>query len=551
MSNDQARRTDSAGRAGRGGELDAVVVGAGFSGIYMLERLRRMGLSVLVLEAGTDVGGTWYWNRYPGARSDSDSMVYCLSDRFSEELLKEWEWSERYPSQPEIQSYLRWVVDKLDLRRHMEFGTRVVSASYVDSRHVWEVSTDAGTHVTARFFIPAVGALSHPVVPDLPGIDTFQGQWYHSARLPVEGVDFAGKRVAVIGNGATAVQIVPEVAKEASEVWEFVRHPYHCLPARNHQLDEDDWREIHAHHEEIWEQARQNFLGFPYRDFLGMASDFSAEQQQQILEECWMTGGFPFGLCTFADVLTDRKTNDIFMSFMKEKIGQIIHDPGRAAMVTPQDPFASKRPPLENGYYAAFNRDNVHVVDMKLSPITEITSSGIRTREREYEVDIILLATGFDAFTGSLLNMGIVGRGGLTLSEKWAGGPRDYLGLMVHGFPNMFMLYCGPFNPAILMNAPTLIEQQGEWISGCIEHLRAGGCQYIEPQQEAEDQFVALHEAVASATLIPETSSWWTGTNVEGKAHGLLSWCGGFPEYRRMCDEAASTGYSTFAVGAG
>jgi cation diffusion facilitator CzcD-associated flavoprotein CzcO len=543
----QQAAAEQAGAGGGRTEVDAVVVGTGFSGLYMLRRLRDVGLSARAFEAGSDVGGTWYWNRYPGARSDSDSTVYCFSDRFSEEMLAEWEWSERYPSQPEILRYLQWASEKQDLRRDITFDTRVTAAHYDEERNRWDISTDTGETVAARYFIPAVGLLSKPHIPDFPGLETFQGQWFHTARTPHEGVDYAGKRVAVIGNGATAVQVVPVVAQTAAHVYEFSRNPYHCLPGRNHQLDADDWADIHTHHKEIWAQARNNFGGFPYADFKGMGTDFSAEERRQIFEEGWRKGGFPLAFSTFVDVLASRETNDMFMDFLRAKIKGLVRDPELAERVTPTVPFVTKRPPIEHGYYSAFNRSNVSLVDMKAAPIAEITPTGIRTADAEYEVDIIVMATGFDAFTGAVLDMDIRGRDGLGLAEKWADGPRDYLALTVQGFPNMFMVYCGPYNPAILTNAPTLIEQQGEWIVDCLTYLRENGFDSIEPRRDAEDEFVTLHQETSNATLIPETESWWTGTNIEGKPRTLLSWCGGFPAYRDLCDEAARR-YEGFAL---
>jgi cyclohexanone monooxygenase len=529
-------------------ELDAVIIGAGFSGLYMLQRLRELGLKARVYEAGSDVGGTWYWNRYPGARSDSDSTVYCFSDRFSEDLLRQWEWSERYPSQPEILRYLQWVADKLQLRSQICCGTRVSSAVYDDEANRWTLTIDAGQQVSARMFIPAVGVLSKPNIPAFEGLEEFAGQWFHTSRMPREGVDFSGKRVAVIGNGATAVQVVPEVAREAADVWEFQRNPYHCIPGRNHRLDADDWNEIHAHHKEIWDKARSNFGGFPYADFLGPAADFAPDQRRQILERSWMQGGFPILFATFDDVISNPETNDEYLAFLRSKIHEIVRDSAVADLVMPKVPFVTKRPPIEHGYYAAFNRENVTLVDMKSSPIKRITPKGIRTSDREYEVDIIVLATGFDAYTGSMLAMDIRGRGGKPLGEKWRGDLRAYLGLSVSDFPNMFMVYCGPFNPAILTNAPTLIEQQGEWVTQCIRHMRARGYDYIEARPEAEDRFLKLHGEISNATLIPQTDSWWTGTNIEGKARQLLSWCGGFPAYRQLCDEEAAAGYPGFIL---
>lgn len=529
-----------------GEELDAVVVGAGFSGIYMLKRLRDAGFAARGYEAGKDVGGTWYWNRYPGAGSDSDSTVYCFSDLFSEELLREWEWSERYPKQQEIHRYLRWVTDKLGLRKDIECNTRVTTAIYDDSRTRWDITTETGKRVSARYFIPATGALSKPLIPNFPGLGSFQGECYHTARLPEQGLDYTNKRVAVIGSGATAVQIVPEVAKVAAFVWEFQRHPYHSIPARNHKLDKEDWQDIHACHKEIWEQARHTFGGFPYKDldFDRVSHAFSPREQRRILEEAWLKGGFFLLFSGFADVFLDREANRLYTDFLREKIAQIVHDPIIAAKLTPTELFGTKRPPLEHGYYAAFNRDNVGLVDMRETPIASITPKGIRTSAREYEVDIILLATGFDAYTGTLLDMDIQGREGRRLQDKWSRTIEDYLGLMVHGFPNMFMLYNGPYNPAALVNGPTLIEQQGDWILTCLQYLRQNNVATIEPRQEAEQRFVALHQGIAEATLIPQTASWWTGTNVEGKQRTMLSWCGGFPGYKDLCDAATASNYA-------
>ncbi len=526
----------------RQSEVDAVVVGTGFSGLYMLRKLRDLGLSARAFEAGADVGGTWYWNRYPGARCDSDSTVYCFSDRFDPEMLAEWTWTERYPSQPELLRYFQWTVDRQDLRRDITFSTRVTAANYDDTTNRWLVTTDGGETVSARYFIPAVGPLTKPNVPDVKGLETFAGQWFHTARMPQEELDYTGKRVAVIGNGATAVQLVPALAHQAAHVYSFTRNPYHCLPGRNQELDPDDWEDIRTNHTDIWAQARNNFGGFPYADFKGVAEDFSDAEIQHIFEDAWSKGGLPLAFSTFADTVTSEATNKLFLDFLGGKIASLIRDPELARELTPTSPFVSKRPPIEHGYYSAFNRDNVSLVNIKTAPIEEVAATGLRTADgKEYDVDIILFATGFDAFTGALLAMDIRGKDGRRLADKWADGPTNYLGLTVEGFPNMFMIYCGPYNPAILTNGPTLIEQQGEWIADCLEHLRNNGFQSIEPRQQAEEEFVQLHTEIANATLIPTTDSWWTGTNIAGKPKALLSWCGGFPEYRRVCDEAAQT----------
>jgi cation diffusion facilitator CzcD-associated flavoprotein CzcO len=528
-------------------DVDVLVVGAGFSGLYLLKRLRDKGFSVKCLEAGSDVGGTWYWNRYPGARCDSDSTVYCFSEEFSEQLLAEWEWSERYPSQPEIHSYLRWVADKENLRGLIEFNQRLASARYDELNRRWEVTTQSGDTITARFFVPAVGALSHPNIPRFPGLEEFKGEWYHTARLPGD-VDYTGKKVVVVGNGATAVQIVPVISKVAAEVWELVRHPYHCLPARNHPLDQDDWADIHAHHKDIWERARSNYAGFPYPDPVGPIDAFTPAERREILEDRWFLGGFALAFSTFEvfDVFAREEVNRVFLEFLHDKIRGIIKDPAVADTLTPSDPFGSKRPPLEHGYYASFNRGNVHVVDLKREPIKRITERSVETSDHTIEADIILLATGFDAWSGAMVAMDVRGRGGVTLGQAWANGPEDYLGMAVAGFPNMLMQYCGPYNPAALINAPVLIEQQGQWIVDMLAWAREKGIEEFDVKPEAQAQFLQMHDQIASLTLISKTASWWTGANVEGKPRRVLTWCGGFPSYKALCDQCALGGYQEF-----
>ncbi|TSD94073.1 NAD(P)/FAD-dependent oxidoreductase [Skermania sp. ID1734] len=528
-------------------EVDAVVVGAGFSGLYTLRQLRELGLSARAFEAGSDVGGTWYWNRYPGARSDSDSTVYSFSDYFNSDLLYEWTWSERYPSQPEIRGYLGWVADREDLRKYITFSTKVVGAEFDATTNRWTITTDGGETVSARYFIPAVGVLSKPNMPDIAGLETFGGQWFHTSRMPEDEVDYSGKRVAVIGNGATAVQIIPVVARTAAHVQEFSRNPYHCLPGRNHELDEDDWKVIHSSHLEIFEQARNNFGGFPYPDMAGEGAAMTDDEKRLVLERIWRKGGLTLAFSTFSDVALDKATNDVVVDFLREKIAAVVRDPERAARLTATSPFVSKRPPIEHGYYAAFNRDNVSIVDMKENPIAEVNETGIRMADgTQHDVDIILFATGFDAYTGALFDMNIRGIDGVSLAQRWADGPSTFLGMTVPGFPNMFLHYCGPQNPAILTNGPTLIEQQGKWISDFLAHMRDNGYTYVDASPSAEEGFMEMHNTIANATLIPGTASWWTGTNVNGKPSGLLSWCGGFPEYRRLCDEAVAD-YAPFS----
>lgn len=529
--------------------VDTVVVGAGFSGLYTLRRLRELGLSASCFEAGDDVGGTWYWNRYPGARSDSDSTVYSFSDYFNPELLAEWRWSERYPSQQEIQRYLAWVAEREDLRKYITFGTKVTGARFDRDTGRWAIQTNSGRTVYARYFIPAVGVLSTPNMPRFPGLEGFEGQWYHTARMPEEDIDFTGKRVAVIGNGATAVQIIPVVARTAAQVYEFSRNPYHCLPGRNHELDAEDWKTIESIHPEIFETARENFGGFPYPYFAGIGAEMSPEQRRQVLEGLWDKGGLTLAFSGFADVLVDREVNNIVLDFLQEKIANIVRDPEVAERLSPTSPFVSKRPPIEHGYYAAFNRDNVALVDMKENPVTQVTANAIHLADGAgYEVDVILFATGFDAFTGALYAMNIHDADGVLLQDRWANGPVTYLGMTVPGFPNMFLHYCGPQNPAILTNGPTLIEQQGKWIGDFLAHMESNGHRVVDTAQDAADGFLEMHNTISNMTVIPDTASWWTGTNVDGKPSGLLSWCGGFPEYRRICDEAVAD-YAGFRFG--
>jgi cyclohexanone monooxygenase len=527
--------------------FDAVVVGAGFSGLYMLHRLRGLGLTARVYEAGGDVGGTWFWNRYPGARCDSESVVYSFSDRLSEEMLQEWTWSERYAGQPEILRYLNWVADRLDLRRDIRFNTRVSAAVYDEVRNRWAISTDDGGRVTATYLITAVGCLSAANIPAFPGLETFEGTWHHTGRWPHEGVDFTGQRVAVIGTGATGVQVVPEVAKQAAHVYVFQRTPNYDLPGGNRPLDAEYVQEVKADYKDIWQTARESAFGFPYGAEQS-ALEVTPEERQRVYEAAWDRGGFYMALGTFSDLLFNKEANDTAAEFVRAKIREIVRDPDVAALLVPTDhPFSTKRPPLEHGYYQAFNRDNVTLVDVRRAPITAITPRGVRTEDGEYEVDSIIFATGFDAMTGSLVRIDIRGRGGVTLKDKWADGPRTYLGVATHGFPNMFMI-TGPQSPSVLSNMPVSIEQHVDWIADCLAYLRAHGVDTIEPRIDAEDGWVAHVTEVADATLLPLADSWWVGANIPDKPRQLYPYVGGVGPYRATCDEVAAKGYEGFAL---
>ncbi|HEX4356636.1 MAG TPA: NAD(P)/FAD-dependent oxidoreductase [Pseudonocardia sp.] len=532
-------------------ELDAVVVGAGFSGLYMLHRLRdTLGLSARVFEAAGDVGGTWYWNRYPGARCDSESYFYSFSDRLSEDLLREWTWSERFAPQPEILSYLQHVADRYDLRRDIRFNTRVVAAEYDERTGRWVVRTDDGGQVTAKFLITAVGCLSTTNLPDFPGRDSFRGDWHHTGLWPHEGVDFTGKRVAVIGTGATAVQAIPEIAEQAARVYVLQRTPNYDIAGGNRPMTAEDGDRIKADYREIWRATRETAFGFPYDVADRAALSVSEQERQRIFAEAWEHGGFRLGT-TFNDLLLDLEANETASEFLRARIRERVSDPAVAELLSPRDhPFFTKRPPLENGYYETFNRDNVTLVNVRSSPIREITPTGVRTADAEYEVDSIVYATGFDAMTGTLFKLGIRGRGGLDLRQKWAQGPRTYLGLATHGFPNLFLI-TGPQSPSVLSNMPVSIEQHVDWVTDCLRHLRDTGHDTIEALPAAEDDWVDHHNEISEATLLPMANSWWVGANIPGKPRNLYPYAGGVGTYRTICAEVAARDYDGFRTGSG
>ncbi|HEX5302184.1 MAG TPA: NAD(P)/FAD-dependent oxidoreductase [Streptosporangiaceae bacterium] len=528
---------------GQATELDAIIVGAGFSGLYMLYSLRELGLSARVLEQGGGVGGTWYWNRYPGARCDSESVYYMFSDHMSREILDQWNWSERYAAQPEILRYLEFVTDRMDLRKDIQFNAKVTAAAYDAGRNRWDVTLEDGGMLSARFLVTAVGCLSATNTPKFPGIDTFEGQSYHTGTWPHEGVDFTGKRVAVIGTGATGVQAVPEIAKQAAHVYVFQRTPNYDIPGRNKPLQADYAARVKADYPDLWQKARLSGFGLPYEVEERSAVDFTPEERQPIFEAAWAKGGFYMGLETFSDYLVSKESNDTVSEFIRDKIRAMINDPATGELLAPKDhPFFTKRPPLENGYYESFNRDNVTLLDARSVPVEEITPRGVRTGEGEYDVDAIVYATGFDAMTGTLFRMGITGRDGLRLRDKWADGPRTYLGLTTHGFPNLFVI-TGPQSPSVLSNMPVAIEQNVEWIAGLIEYMRGHDLDVAEPAREAEDKWVAHHDEVAAATLLLGTDSWWVGANIPGKPRTLYPYVGGVGPFRVICQEVAEKGY--------
>lgn len=528
--------------------FDAVIVGAGFAGLYVLYRLRALGLRVRGFEAGSDVGGTWYWNRYPGARCDVESLEYSYS--FSDALQQEWRWSLKYAEQPEILRYINHVADRFELRQHIRFNTRVLAQTYDEVRNLWKVDTDDGASVLARYCIMASGNLSTPRVPEFDGLDRFQGKWYHSARWPHADVDFSGQRVAVIGTGATGVQLVPKIAQQAKHLYVFQRTANFSVPARNAELDAQTERAHKARYPELRRIARQTAFGASrVSEPTHSALAVTAQEREARYEAVWKAGGAAYFLATFTDLMLNQDANDTAAEFVRRKIHEIVKNPATAELLAPKDhPIGTKRLCVDTEYYETFNRDNVTLLDVRRAPIRDITAAGVRTAEAEYAVDAIVFATGFDAVTGALREIDIRGRDGLRLADKWAHGPLTYLGLMVAEFPNMFII-TGPGSPSVKSNMVCSIEQHVEWVSDCIAHLRSHGIGTIEPTQAAEAEWVAHVNSVANATLFPLAKSWYSGANIPGKPQVFMPYVGGLATYIKICEEVVADGYRGFALG--
>lgn len=531
-------------------DVDAVVVGAGFTGLYALYKMRdEMGLTVRVFDAADDVGGTWYWNRYPGARVDIESVHYSYS--FSKELQQEWRWSERFAAQPEILDYLRHVADRFDLRKDITFGTRITSAVWDEDRRVWTVGTESGDSVTATYLISGAGNLSVPKKPEFPGIENFAGEVYLTGNWPHEPVDFTGKRVGIIGTGSSGIQAITEIAKQAGHLSVFQRTPNYATPIGNTPVTDEEIAHVKAHYDEIRAASRNHFLGVPYDQVQDSALAVSAEERRRVFDERWDAGGFRLFIDSFRDILFDREANDTVAEYIRERIYERVNDPEVAKLLAPTNyPYATKRPPLETNYYETYNRDNVTLVDVASAPIREITATGVRTTAADHELDVIVLATGFDAMTGPLLAMGIVGRDGERLEDKFAGGPRTYLGLTMHKFPNLFLV-TGPQSPSVLYNMPLAIEDHVDFATDAIAHLRERGLDTIEPTLEAEDAWVEHCAELAAATLMPNTDSWYMGANIPGKPRVCMVYLGGAPAYRARCAEVVERGYEGFDLGGG
>jgi cyclohexanone monooxygenase len=527
--------------------FDAVVIGAGFSGMYMLYRLRELGLSTQVYEAGDSVGGTWYWNRYPGARCDSPSVHYSYS--FSPELEQEWQWTEAYPAQPEILRYLNHVADRFDLRRDIQFNTRVTAAHYDEATSRWTITTDQGDTVTAAYCITAVGCLSAPNKPQFPGLENFKGEVYHTGLWPHEGVDFTGKRVGMIGTGSTGIQATPVIAEQAAHLTIFQRTPNYTLPARNRPLTEQEIADVKARYRELRQSNRESAAGLTFDMDKAPVSilELSDEERERMFQEGWERGGFAM-IGAFTDVYTSLEANNYIADFVRRKIAEIVNDQETAKKLMPHDhPLGSKRLPIDTNYYETFNRANVTLVDVRNAPIETITEKGVLTGGKEYEVDCLVLATGFDAMTGTLFKIDIEGKGGLKLKEKWADGPKAYLGIQSEGFPNLFMI-TGPGSPSVLSNMPVSIEQHVEWITDCIKYMRDHDLHRIEPVHEAEEAWIAHVNEVANYTLYPLANSWYLGANIPGKPRIFMPYVGGVGNYRQKCAEVAEKGYEGFVL---
>jgi cation diffusion facilitator CzcD-associated flavoprotein CzcO len=523
----------------------AVVVGAGFAGLYMLHRLRGLGLRAVVFEAGDDVGGTWYWNRYPGARVDIECINYSFS--FSPELEQDYPWGERYAPQAEILKYAGYVADRFDFRRDIRFETRVTAACYHEPSRTWRIETDHGDTVTARYLVMATGCLSASKMPEIPGTDAFRGKWYHTAHWPHEGVDFTGLRVGVIGTGSSGVQSIPVIAEQAADLTVFQRTPAYSLPARNRPLRLGELEEVQAHYREWRKAARESNGGVPTELPTKSALEVTAAERNATLEGAWESGSLTNLLACYTDTGASQEANDLVKEFFHGKIRSIVSDPRTAADLCPEYPVGTKRPCLDTGYYETYNRDNVHLVNLRRTPLEAVTEHGIRTSDRQYEFDAIVYATGFDAMTGALTRVDIRGRDGANLAGEWHAGPRTYLGIASAGFPNLFMI-TGPGSPSVLSNMMVSIEQHVDWVADAIAHLNAHGLAAIEPTPQAQDGWVDHVNEIASHTLFPKAASWYMGANVPGKPRVFMPYVGGVGNYRVKCDEVARNGYEGFTL---
>jgi cyclohexanone monooxygenase len=525
---------------------DVIVVGAGFAGMYMLHRLRGLGLKARVFEQGDGVGGTWYWNRYPGARCDVESMQYSYS--FSDELQQEWDWSERYAPQPEILKYANHVADRFDLRSDIQFNTRVERAVFDESANRWSVTTSDGHTVTAQFVVLATGCLSNARIPDIKGLEGFIGKIYHTGNWPHEPVDFTGLRVGVIGTGSSAIQSVPVIAEQAAHLTVFQRTANFSIPARNAPLGTEERESFRKNYPEIRRFAREQARNGIYTELPDRgALDDGDNERRARYEARWRRGGLTF-MSVYNNLALDKTANDTAADFVRGKIAEIVKDPDTAKLLQPNShPIGTKRICIDTDYFATFNRPNVTLVDIKTYPIEEILPHALRVGAKDHEVDALVLATGFDAMTGSVAKIDIHGRNAQTLNQKWAEGPRTYLGLMSAGFPNLFVI-TGPGSPSVLSNMIVSIEQHVDWIADCLAYMREHGLEVMEASKEAEDKWVAHVNEVAYTTLYPQANSWYMGANIPGKPRIFMPYIGGVGPYRQICNDVAAKRYEGFAM---
>jgi cation diffusion facilitator CzcD-associated flavoprotein CzcO len=524
-----------------------VVVGAGFSGLYQLFCLReKLGLNVKVLESGAGVGGTWFWNQYPGARCDSESHSYMYY--FSKELIDAWQWSERFPAQPDVLRYLNFVADKFDLRRNILLNTRLKTAEFIESKSLWHLCTENNEEFEATYLITAVGCLSSANIPRIEGLDSFKGRYYHTGQWPKEGVDFTDKRVGVIGTGSTGIQVIPVVASQAKHLTVFQRTANYSIPARNAPLTEDFKLYVKKNSEQIHHIMNSNTNCHPFRMQERNAIDTPEVDREQLYEQAWNKGGLQFR-ASFKDLLSNEKSNATAADFIIRKIRSIVRDPIKAKILTNIDhPFAGKRPPIDTHYFETFNQSHVEVVDLRADPIKHISENAVCTQRNKFPLDIIVFATGYDAMTGSLLKIDIRGRSGISLKDQWKNGPINYLGLQVPQFPNLFTI-TGPGSPSVLCNMPPAIEQHVNWITECIKQLRQKNKKTIEPLTDASERWIATVNEAASASLLGRVKhSWYFGANVPGKPQVFMPYAGGFDKYALICEQVKVNNYEGFFI---
>jgi cation diffusion facilitator CzcD-associated flavoprotein CzcO len=543
MSATKAKRADNGGTK----EPDVLIVGAGFAGVYLLDRLRGMGMSVQVIEAGSGLGGVWYWNRYPGARVDSPGPMYQFS---REDLWQDWKFTELYPAWPEIRGYFRYLDEKLDLSRDIRFNTRVEAAEFDAASNRWTVRSSDGSVTRPRYFLVCVGLGSKPYTPNLPGLSDFAGERHHTALWPQQGLDLAGKRVGIIGTGASGVQVAQEAAAVAAQVTVFQRTPNLALPMRQKKLDDDTIRRMKDGYPLAYEKRRTSTGGFDYQALEKAASEVSDEERQATFERVWEIGGFAPWVGSFNDLLANEQSNRAAYDFWRDKTRARIKDPAVAEILAPTEPihpYGAKRPSLEQNFFDIFNQSNVSLVDLRKTPIERVTRGGIKTTAGEYELDVLVLATGFDAVTGGLTSIDIRGTDGRTLREKWAESVRAHLGMASAGYPNLLFVY-GPHSPNAFANGPTAAELQGEWVAKMLDHVRQHNWARFEARVAAEEAWRAKVLEAVDGTLIPRADSWWVGANIPGKRREILSYAGGLGTYMEICNAVAERGYEGFAI---